>query len=276
MKTYIRKHPLVSFVLINYMISWIFIYPSFQLILNAEEGTFPLLASIGIIGVFGPSIAAIIVKKITHGNSGVKRLLKKLLIWKVQLKWYLFIFLIPIVLYALSVMSTALFGYQFEEINFKEGIVSIVPLLLIALPFGPLGEELGWRGFFLPKLLEKYTIWKSSLILGIVWTVWHLASFTLPGVTIPSVFEVSLWTLFLYLLMTIAEALLYTYVFLKTRGSVFIAIILHTVFNASSNIILTIFPQVENNVDQRELIYITNLLLVIIVSVFLLRKNKAT
>jgi len=270
LKTYIRNNPLVSFVLINYLVSWIFLYPSYQLILNAEEGTFPLLSLIGLVGAYGPSISAIIVEKITHGSQGVKVLLRKLLIWKVHLKWYIFVFLIPIALYCLAVVSSKLFGYQLEEINFKAGLNSFLPFLLIALPFGPLGEELGWRGFFLPRLLEKYNIWKSSLVLGLVWTIWHLASFTFPGAAIPSIFEVSVWTLFLYFLTIIAESLLFTYLFIKTRGSVLIAILFHTVFNASSNIILTVFPQVENNVEQRELIYILNILLITILSVFLL------
>jgi len=276
-KLLIRKDPLISFVVVNYIVSWSFIYPSFQLILKAEDDKFPMLALIGIIGAYGPSISALIIEKITMGNQGVKALLNKLLIWKLHFKWYLFIFLVPVLLYGLAVLSTQLFGYELDTINFKEGLSSSFLFILIALPFGPLGEELGWRGFFLPKLLQKFNIWKSSLIVGVIWTVWHLATFSLPGAAIPSVFEVSFYTLFLYLLMTIAESFLFTYIFLKTNGSVLIAILLHTAFNAGSNIVLTIFPQVENNVDQRYVIYVINILLIAVLSIGLLlieRKNK--
>ncbi|NNL16984.1 MAG: CPBP family intramembrane metalloprotease [Flavobacteriaceae bacterium] len=275
LKSNIQKYPLISFVVINYLITWIFLYPCYKLILNAEEGTFPPLALIGFIGAYGPTISAIIVEKITNGNRGIKELLKKLLVWKVHIKWYLFIFFIPILLYTVAVLTSKLFGFQLGQINLKDGLSSSFLFILIALPFGPMGEELGWRGFFLPRLLQKYKIWKSSIIIGFVWTIWHLASFTFPGAAIPSIFEVNLWTLFLYLLTIIGESLLFTYLFLKTRFSVLIAILFHAVFNASSNIVLTIFPQVENIVEQREIIYIINFLLIALLSIVLLvRINK--
>ncbi len=275
LKSNIQKYPLISFVVINYLITWIFLYPSYKLIINAEEETFPPLALIGLIGAYGPTIAAIIVEKITVGNRGIKELLKKLLVWKVHIKWYLFVFFVPVLLYAVAVLTSKLFGYQLGQINLKDGLNSSFLFILIALPFGPMGEELGWRGFFLPRLLQKYSIWKSSIIIGFVWTIWHLASFSYPGAAIPSIFEVNLWTLFLYLLTIIGESLLFTYLFLKTKFSVLIAILFHAVFNASSNIVLTIFPQVENIVEQREIIYIVNILLIAVLSiVLLLRKNS--
>ena len=130
------------------------------------------------------------------------------------------------------------------------------------MPFGPMGEELGWRGFMLPRLLQKYDMWRSSLLLGVVWTFWHIASFTFPGAAIPSVFKLSIWTVVLYLLHICSETLLMTYVFLRTKGSVLIAILFHAAFNASSNVLLTVFPQVENNVEQREIVYIAHILLI--------------
>ncbi|MFC1565831.1 type II CAAX prenyl endopeptidase Rce1 family protein [Candidatus Neomarinimicrobiota bacterium] len=154
-KSYINKNPLTAFVIINYFISWTFLYPSYQMILNAEDGTFPLLALIGLIGAYGPSISAIIIEKITNGSKGVKELLKKILILKVHFKWYLFILIIPILLYALAVLSTKLLGYQLGQVNIKEGLSNSFLFILVALPFGPMGEELGWRGFFLPRLLQK-------------------------------------------------------------------------------------------------------------------------
>ena len=259
--TYIRNHPLIAFVLINYLISWTFLYPCYQLILNAEDDHFPMLALIGLIGAYGPTLAALIVERITGGAQGVKALLRKLLIWKVHIGWYFFVFLLPVLLYFLAVWSTQAFGYELGKMELKEGLSSYFLYILLALPFGPMGEELGWRGFMLPRLLEKFDLWKSSLILGVVWTFWHLASFTFPGAAIPSVFEVTPWTLFLYLLMITSETFLFTFLFLHTKGSVLIAILFHAVFNANSNIVLTIFPQIEEQVDHRELIYMINIAL---------------
>jgi membrane protease YdiL (CAAX protease family) len=273
---FIVKNPLSSFVVINYLISWIFLYPCYQLILNAENGNFPILALIGLVGAYGPTISAIIVEKFTAGNIGVKNLLKKLLIWRVNFGWYFFIFTIPLILYGLSVWSSELFGFQLGESNSKVGISSAFIFILLALPFGPMGEELGWRGFMLPRLLKRYNAWTSSLILGFIWTFWHTASFTFPGAAIPSAFELSIWTLFLYLLNICASTLLMTVVFLKTKGSVLIAILFHATFNACANIVLTIFPEVEKNVAQREVIYITNIILTALLAVIMLLINHST
>jgi membrane protease YdiL (CAAX protease family) len=250
-------------------------YIQARLILNTENGTFPLLALIGLIGAYGPTIAAIIVAWFTSNSTGIKDLFGKLLIWKVGFVWYLFILIIPVVLNYLAVWLSELFGYQLGEINIGDGLSSFYLFILLALPFGPMGEELGWRGFMLPRLLKKYNIWTSSMILGFVWTFWHIVSFTFPGAAIPSIFEVSIWTIFLYFLNISAETLLMTFVFLKTKGSVLIAILFHAVFNSSSNIIFRVFPYVENNIAQREIIYIINTVLIAFLAFMLLQSNRS-
>ena len=132
----------------------------------------------------------------------------------------------------------------------------MIPLsLLLALPFGPLGEELGWRGFLLPELLKKNNWVISSLVIGCVWTVWHLASFTLPGTTLPSFFEINIFTLFLYFLETLFKSFIFTFVYLKTNGSLILAILLHASLNASSNITASFFDPLKENSSQQKMIY---------------------
>ncbi|MFC1565832.1 hypothetical protein ACFL4B_02685 [Candidatus Neomarinimicrobiota bacterium] len=102
-----------------------------------------------------------------------------------------------------------------------------------------------------------------------------MASFSFPGAAIPSIFDVNAWTLLLYLFAITAETFLFTFLFLKTNESVFIAILFHAVFNASSNIILTIFPQIADNIGQREVIYILNIAFIALLGfVLLLRQNN--
>ena len=270
LRALVEKRPVASFVVINYLISWTFLYPCYRIILSAEDGTIPPLALIGFIGAFGPTLAAIIIEGVVAGRQGVRALLRKALIWRVSGSWYVFVLVVPIVLYGIAVWSSGWFGFQPGSYNVRDGISSAVPFFLLALPFGPMGEELGWRGFMLPRLLQEYGPWRSSLLLGVVWTFWHAASFTFPGAAIPSVFEVSIWTVFLYLLHICSETLLMTYVFLKTKGSVLVAILFHAAFNASSNVLLTVFPQIENNVAHTEVIYIFNILLIAILAASLL------
>lgn len=143
-----------------------------------------------------------------------------------------------------------------------------------ALPFGPLGEELGWRGFMLPRLLDRHSPWASGLILGFIWAFWHLASFSYPGAAIPSEFPVTSTTILLYVGTIIGGSLVITYFYLKTRGSVLIAVLLHGVFNASSSIIWVLFPGIDRASPQRMTIYVINMVLLLLLgSALLLRKR---
>ena len=89
MRSFVRRYPIGSFLLINYLISWIFLYPSYQLILK-EDGI-PPLALIGLIGAYGPTIAAIIVQW-NIDKKNVKALLKRII--QVKTRWYLIVFVI--------------------------------------------------------------------------------------------------------------------------------------------------------------------------------------
>lgn len=143
----------------------------------------------------------------------------------------------------------------------------VLVYLLLALPFGPLMEELGWRGYMLSELLKQYDILKSSLIFGFCWSLWHLASFTFPGAAIPTVFEVNALTVLLYFLTITAETFVFSYVYLRTKGSLIMAIFLHMAFNAGSNIVLTIYPEVSEQVDQRMWIYILHITFILLMTI---------
>jgi len=155
-------------------------------------------------------------------------------------------------------------------------LLAAIPLyLLIALPFGPLGEELGWRGFALPRLQARFSPLVSSLIIGVVWTFWHTPMFWFPGAAIPSFLEISLFSVLLYLAQITAEAILFTVVFNYTRGSVLIAIVFHLTFNASKNILFSALPE-PSSAHQLE-IYIWRIILMWIlalVSVFFLSRRR--
>ncbi|NNF33970.1 MAG: CPBP family intramembrane metalloprotease, partial [Saprospiraceae bacterium] len=208
MKTIITKYPIWSFLIINYLISWSFLYPCYQLILNNDE--IPPLAFIGLIGGYGPTIAAILVQWIID-KSELKRLLLKIIQFRISAKVLAIIILIPILLYILSQgVSTIIFGGEMA-LDPAKPLKGILVWILLALPFGPMGEELGWRGYMLPKLLARHSVIKSTILVGLAWGVWHLASFTFPGAAIPSFLPVNLWTIILFCCNTIGISMIYTY-----------------------------------------------------------------
>jgi uncharacterized protein len=103
---------------------------------------------------------------------------------------------------------------------------------------GPLAEELAWRGFLLPRLLEKYSPLEASLILGLIWGAWHI-----------NVFFSSISTWVFFTASTVALSILMTVMFLHTRGSVLLAIVMHWSVVPGKYIIGTLFPATQEPPD---------------------------
>lgn len=267
----IDRYPITSFLVINYTISWTFLYPAYQLILADPNGNLPPIAWFGMIGGYGPVIAAILVTRITEGKLGLKHLLNSLLIWKVSYWWYAFVIFVPTLIYLFSTTISFVFGYPVKSFDLVNGLSSIPISFLIALPFGPMGEELGWRGYLLPKMMAKYSAFKSSIFVGLAWGLWHLASFTFPGAALPDFMGVSLLSIGVYFCYTIAESLVFTFIYLRTKASVVIAILLHAFFNASSNIQSSFFEGITDK-SHNVLIYCLSIALTAIVGLILLSR----
>lgn len=102
---------------------------------------------------------------------------------RISAGWYTVILLTVPALTSLAVLLDALSGGRGAhlEARFQSNLVSILPFAAFTLFFGPLPEELGWRGYALDRLQEKYGALVSSLILGIVWTLWHMPLFFIKG-----------------------------------------------------------------------------------------------
>jgi uncharacterized protein len=106
------------------------------------------------------------------------------------------------------------------------GPLLLLPLFLAILTLTDgLGEELAWRGFALPRLLTRYNALVASVVLGVIWALWHLPLLWTEG---NGMFHLPVWLLLLDLT---AKAILFTWVFLHTRGSVLIAMLFHGATN---------------------------------------------
>jgi membrane protease YdiL (CAAX protease family) len=251
-------HPLLSYFLLAYAISWAFFVPFVYLWRVVLDGQFEWWLIVFLPGGYGPTIAALVMAGVIGGKQGVKRLLATLLVWRVGWVWYLFAGLLPVALFGVAAFLSSFLGTAaaFEPAK----MLSNAPIaLLVALPFGPMGEELGWRGFALPRLRERMGPWASTLVLGFAWTFWHLPMFWFPGAAIPSFMELSLGSIALYLAQITAVAGLLTILFEHTRGSVLLAILLHLTFNASENIVFAGLPGME--ASQKRTVFILNIVL---------------
>jgi uncharacterized protein len=259
------RRPVVVYVVLTYALTWAFTIPFVYLWRGPLEGNFEWWLIFFLPGAYGPTMAALIMAGILEGRPGVKHLLGRLLIWRAHWGWYLFALLTP-----LATLTTAVCVSSFRDAAWAafapgELVLSIPLAMLVALPFGPLAEELGWRGFALPELQRQYSALTSSLILGCVWTFWHTPMFWFPGAAIPSFLDVSGFSLALYLANITAISILLTTMFNNTAGSVPLAILLHTTFNAARNSLFAALP--EPSQHQKVEIYVLNILILSAVAI---------
>jgi membrane protease YdiL (CAAX protease family) len=236
----VRRHPLIAFVALAYALTWALTIPfayCYQVVLNQEFAPWLLVF---FPAPFGPTFAALIMAWRLEGGEGVRRLLGRLKIWRASAgAWWVALFLSPLIV-AAAVLASGAGATVFAKSNLA-GIAMIPVLWLLALPFGPLPEELGWRGWFLPRLQSRMSPLKASLIIGVVWTFWHTPMFWFPGAAIPSFLELSATSVLLYLAQITAEAILFTVLFNRTRGSVLLAIVFHTTFNTAESVVFRLF-----------------------------------
>jgi membrane protease YdiL (CAAX protease family) len=113
-------------------------------------------------------------------------------------------------------------------------VTYLVSFVLIFFGGGPLGEEPGWRGFALPRLQLRYGALRGTLLLGVLWVFWHLPDFLTsaqrggPGANLVTLLTINFPIFFV---MVMSLAIIFTWVFNNTRGSVFTALLLHTSIN---------------------------------------------
>ena len=93
--------------------------------------------------------------------------------WRVPLRWYLLTLLLPPAATAVSLLLVDRGLGTLRQFNPGSALAGVPLVYALALPFGPLGEELGWRGFALPRLLARFGPVTATLLLGCAWTFWH-------------------------------------------------------------------------------------------------------
>jgi len=237
----LARHPLILYFLIAYAFSWLAWLP---LVLSKDgAGLLRFRAPLGFyttlaIASFGPFLSAFFMTGATEGRIGISRLLRRIVLWRVGLRCYLFALLgIPAIMVpSVIVLPGALASFQ--------GFASLAPLPFLSLFVyvfflgGPFGEETGWRGFALPRLKTMHGPLVGSLILGLIWALWHLPIFWVPAWNLPP----TILNIVMFVIAAIAFTIVMTWVFNNTKGSVFIAVLVHATFDTYLSILNRLFP----------------------------------
>lgn len=217
----VKRHPLVTFFVLAYGLSW------GNYILTATWPNIPFLFP------YGPLLAAIIVASITRGSDGRKDLLSRCLRWRVGLQWYVMALSLPVAIALITVSLNVLLGASMPTIAQLGPWYSPLLLFPVAMIDAPLGEEPGWRGYALPRFPASRSPLENTLILGVLLAGWHLPLALAEGsIAAP------------YLIATIASAVMTNWVYYNARESALIAILYHTAANTMG---LYLFPTFSGN-----------------------------
>jgi membrane protease YdiL (CAAX protease family) len=228
MKNTISRYPLISFFVMAVLFSWIAVTP---LLLNPELPLEPFQ----ILGAFaGPTLSAVVIIAVLEGRTGLGAFLKRYIQWRAEIIWWLIVLFG--ILVALNIVATFILGLSVLTEFFKN-IGLILPTylltLIVGVILGPLWEEPGWRGFALPRLQEQYGPIVGSIILGVIWAVWHAPGYF--GGWMASVFPA-------LLVYCIGFSILATWVYNNTRGSILLMILLHSSSNAAISVGARVLP----------------------------------
>jgi uncharacterized protein len=181
---------------------------------------------------FGPSLAGFVIIAVFSSGSDLRDWLSQCLNWRIGWRWFAVAFVLPPIVMLLAVAIHRLSGGALPAPPVADHVpMTMLNFGLVLLVGGPLGEEFGWRGYAMPALAAKLNWRAASLIIGVVWGLWHLPLFFLASsaqahMPIP-----------LFMLNILAGSAVFGWLFVQTQGSVLLALVLHTSLNAWAGIL---------------------------------------
>ena len=256
-----KKHVGFIFVLLTYILTWSVEIP----MALTKHGYAAINISKGLqtICTLSPGIVAIILTGIYFGKNSLKSLFKAIVKWRVKFKWYIIIIILGIALCGLSLL---IFNWITGQSIKPDQPYNFGFYFILILPLSAFWEEIGWRGFLLPVLQEKYTSIKSSIIIGFVWGLWHLPIYL-------AINPYGDKTIIFFLMMFIgcfALSIIATYLYNSTKGSLLTCILFHNAINTSA---AYFYGNIKGE-ELRELLIWILLLMVSAVIIFLKTKGS--
>jgi CAAX protease family protein len=248
-KALLARYPLVSFFVMAYAFSWIVWAPwvlgqdGAKLLPPALSVVLPTAGYLLAAGILaGPTLAAFIMTATTEGREGVRRLLGRLVLWRVGIRWYVVALIgVPLIM----LLGTMVYSMELPNLAALGGPSYLLSYLgsfaLVTVLGGPLLEEVGWRGFALPRMEPLHGPLLASLILGVLWALWHLPEFLVPTWAASSGGG-GILSIILFTLTVITFTIVITWVFNNTRASVLLAILVHSSIDTFTIPLAAIFP----------------------------------
>ena len=222
-----KKNPVPAFFVLTFAIAWSMWLPLGVLIPENPYLSLP--------GAWAPTISALILTGLTDGKEGIRTFLRRILHWRVGWRWYLIVlFGIAFIAY-LAIVAGLLFGIPAPALSLpnelpREMLPVFLPIIFLINIFvgGPLAEDIGWRGYILSKMREGMTALHASLLIGVIWAIWHIPYFIFPGWRA----AVGNVPFFWFTLLTTSWSVLFAWVYVNTE-SILMPVLFHAAINTT-------------------------------------------
>lgn len=220
---------LLAYFLLTFLVTWSVWFAASAFAAPGNTGLFGGRGPVFLLAVFAPGLVALAFTAQAEGRAGVTRLLARIGRWQVGARWYV----VAIGYFAVIKLGAALVHrivtHQWPP--FGDTPVALMLLGIAVSTWAQAGEEVGWRGYALPRLAQYVGLGGASLVLGVVWAVWHLPLFILPdsgstGQSFPA-----------YLLQVMAMSVVLAFLYWKTDGSLLLAMLAHAAVNNTTGIV---------------------------------------
>jgi hypothetical protein len=261
-----RLSSLLRFFTLTYIVTW----ASFTAAGTTSAAGFRGL--LFLVGTFAPAFVALWLTGRAAGGRGVVALLRRLFDWRVAARWYVFaVGYMAVVKLTVALLHRAATG-AWPHFGQEHWYVIVAATVVSTVAGGQAGEEIGWRGYALPRLAARFGLGIGSVLLGVLWAGWHLPLFFIPGV------DKSGQSFPLYLLQVTALSVAMAWLYRNTRGSLLLAMLMHAAVNQSKDIVPSVVSSTTNPWALSDSLpaWLTVAVLWLCAAYFLLRMRTAT
>jgi len=226
----VKKYPVLWFYILAFLLSWLGWAPHVAASHGVEWLRHPAFQISLLLAGGGPAIAAAIVAAATGGREGLGALFRPLLRWRVGVVWYGVALLGPIVLFSGAVLWESLFAGRLAGLKAPDPWFALLPAFVTNLLLNA-WEEVGWRGFALPRLQARYNALAAALTVGLLWGLWHLPLFWTQGHPFYSE-PFGPW-----LIGITAQSILYAWLYNRAQGSLLLVSLFHAAINTVGGVL---------------------------------------
>ena len=224
---------LPAFLALTFIASWICWIPLAAFPLPDLAGQ-----ALALLGTITPSLVALWLTSRIQGRAGVGALLERATQGQVAVRWYVFALgYTAAVKLVVALLHRVVAG---EWPRFGDTPWFIIPFAIAISTPVQAGEEIGWRGFALPRLAARFGLAPASILLGVIWAVWHLPLFFVGGA------DKHGQSFFVYAFQVTAISVAFAWLYVRTGGSLLLCMLLHAAVNNTKDIVPSVSPGASN------------------------------